>query len=184
MHCPRCGQQQVSEEIKYCSRCGFPLGLVSEILAQGGTLSQLDGLSKNNQWLTRNFGLKIALLWFLILTFLLVPLAGITYAPGEIIGGLAIIGFGGGLLLTVLSFMFLQNPVKPLSNQPALSEDLSRARNLNGVRAGTALPPQTSRPVSSYDPPLAGSWKAPETDDLIPHSVTDGTTRLLQKEEE
>ena len=33
MYCPRCSQQQVSEETKFCSRCGLPLGLVSELLA-------------------------------------------------------------------------------------------------------------------------------------------------------
>ena len=46
MYCPRCGQQQVSEEIKFCSRCGFPLGLVSEIIMHGGFLPQLADLYK------------------------------------------------------------------------------------------------------------------------------------------
>jgi hypothetical protein len=31
MHCPRCGQQQISDQTKFCSRCGFQLGLVSEL---------------------------------------------------------------------------------------------------------------------------------------------------------
>ena len=96
MHCPRCGQQQVSEAIKFCSRCGFSLGLVSEILAHGGFLPQLADLDdKGNKWLTRNFGLKISLLWFLLLDFILVPLAAITDAPGEVIAFLAVVGFCG-----------------------------------------------------------------------------------------
>ena len=46
MHCPSCGQQQVSLETKFCSRCGFPLGVVSEVLAHGGFLPQLAELYK------------------------------------------------------------------------------------------------------------------------------------------
>ncbi|HYG80061.1 MAG TPA: hypothetical protein VD861_06720, partial [Pyrinomonadaceae bacterium] len=34
MYCPRCSQQQASEEVRFCSRCGFQLGVVKELLAQ------------------------------------------------------------------------------------------------------------------------------------------------------
>lgn len=36
MYCPNCGQQQVSEEMRFCSRCGFQLGAVSALLTTGG----------------------------------------------------------------------------------------------------------------------------------------------------
>jgi hypothetical protein len=36
MYCPKCGQQQVSEEMRFCSRCGFQLGAVTSLLASGG----------------------------------------------------------------------------------------------------------------------------------------------------
>ena len=32
MFCPQCGQQQVSGEMRFCSRCGFPLGGVIQLL--------------------------------------------------------------------------------------------------------------------------------------------------------
>jgi hypothetical protein len=183
MHCPRCGQQQVTEEIKFCSRCGFPLGLVSEILAHGGFLPQLADLHKSKKWLTRNFGVKISLIWFLLINFILVPLAAITRAPGGVVAGLAVIGFCGGLLMTALSFLFLQKENKTFFGQTAVPSDNSAPQYLSGNQNQTALPPQTSQPVSSYAPPLAGSWKAPDTGDLVPHSVTEGTTKLLQKDE-
>lgn len=184
MHCPRCGQQQVSEEIKFCSRCGFPLGLISEILAHGGFLPQLADLqNKGKKWLTRNFGLKISLLWFLLLCFILLPLAAITRAPGPVIPGLAIIGFCGGLLIAALSFLFLQNERKDLQGQNDFQNLSGAPEYLKGKQNRTALPPQTSQPVSAYAPPGAGSWKAPDTGDLVPNSVTEGTTKLLQKDE-
>jgi hypothetical protein len=185
MHCPRCGQQQVTEDIKFCSRCGFPLGLVSEILAHGGFLPQLAELNnKSKKWLTRNFGLKISLLWFLLICFILVPLAAITKAPSGIVPGLAIIGFCGALVLTVLSTLFLPNEKKSFTGQNEIQNDnLHAPQFLGGNQNQNALPPQTSQPVSSYAPPTAGSWKAPDTGELVPRSVTEGTTKLLQKDE-
>ncbi|HKG23902.1 MAG TPA: hypothetical protein VKC34_18510 [Blastocatellia bacterium] len=38
MHCPKCGGQQSSNEVKFCSRCGFYLGVVTELLNLDGTL--------------------------------------------------------------------------------------------------------------------------------------------------
>jgi hypothetical protein len=184
MHCPRCGQQQVSEDIKFCSRCGFPLGLVSEILVHGGFLPQLADLqNKGKKWLTRNFGLKISLLWFLLVCFILLPLAAITKAPGGVVAGLAIIGFCGGLLMAALAYLFLPNEMKALPGQQALPNETAAPQHLKGQPNQTALPPATSQPVSSYAPPSAGSWKAPETGELVPQSVTEGTTKLLQKDE-
>ncbi|HVE56963.1 MAG TPA: hypothetical protein VNB22_09045 [Pyrinomonadaceae bacterium] len=184
MHCPRCGQQQVTEDIKFCSRCGFPLGLVSEVLAHGGFLPQLAELNnKSKKWLTRNFGLKISLLWFLLICFILVPLAAITRAPGGMIPGLAIIGFCGALLMAALSFLFLPKEKNYLQGQNELPNANYEPQYLSGNQNQNALPPQTSQPVSSFAPPTAGSWKAPDTGELVPHSVTEGTTKLLQKDE-
>ncbi len=178
MHCPRCGQQQVSDEIKFCSRCGFPLGLISEILAHGGFLPQLADLGKDKKWLTRNMGLKISLLWFLLITFILVPLAAITKAPGGVVAGLSIIGFCGGIFLTAMSFLFLKNEPKPFQNQT----EMNVQQFLGGQQTQSVLPPQTSQPVSSYNPPPSAAWKAPDTGELVPHSVTENTTKLLQKD--
>jgi zinc-ribbon domain len=35
MYCPRCGQQQISDEMKFCSRCGLPMSGLAEWLAGG-----------------------------------------------------------------------------------------------------------------------------------------------------
>ena len=44
IHCPKCGQQQTSNEIRYCSRCGFLLTGVSEIVANDGVLPAVCGV--------------------------------------------------------------------------------------------------------------------------------------------
>ena len=36
MYCPKCGQQQVSDNTRFCSRCGLPIDVLAEWLAGGG----------------------------------------------------------------------------------------------------------------------------------------------------
>lgn len=36
MYCPRCSQQQIPEEVRFCSRCGFQLAGVSQLLKTDG----------------------------------------------------------------------------------------------------------------------------------------------------
>ena len=182
MHCPRCGQQQVSEETRFCSRCGFPLSLVSEILANGGVLPQLAELQRggeNKKWLTRKNALKFSLAWFLLITFLLTPLAAIADAE-EAAASFAVIGFMGGLLMMALSFLFLPKEIRvwqPPGNTSEQANYFAPQTNQN------ALPPPQSQPVHDYVP-AAGSWKAPDTGEFArPGSVTEGTTKLLQKDE-
>ena len=179
MHCPRCGQQQISEEIKFCSRCGFPLGLVSEIISHGGFLPQLAELHNSKKVLTRNNGLKMSLIWFLLITFIFVPLAAITHAPGGFIAGFSIIGVCGAMFLAALSFLFLPKAQNSIQYQ----NETNAPQFLGGNKTQNALPPPISQPFSSYVPPAANSWKAPDTGELVPHSVTEGTTKLLQKDE-
>ena len=33
MHCPQCGQEQISPEMRFCKSCGFSLDGVKELLA-------------------------------------------------------------------------------------------------------------------------------------------------------
>ena len=40
MFCPQCGHQQVSNDMRFCSRCGLSLGLVTYLLADSGNQLQ------------------------------------------------------------------------------------------------------------------------------------------------
>jgi hypothetical protein len=42
MYCPQCSQKQVSEEMRFCSRCGFPLAIVTQLVRNGGALEGFD----------------------------------------------------------------------------------------------------------------------------------------------
>lgn len=182
MHCPNCGQQQVSDQTKFCSRCGFPLGLVSELLAHGGFLPQLADLYKKNTIFTRRNGVVFSILWCLFFLLIMAPLWGIANIE-ELAGASAVIGIFGGLIFLIASLMLLKKPTPVIDLLPA-GQPVSAPASLYARPAQSALPPQQSQPVSSYTPP-AGGWKTPDTGEFAhPGSVTESTTKLLQKEDE
>lgn len=181
MHCPRCGQQQVTEQIKFCSRCGFLLELIPELLVNGGILPQLVELNQNKKWLTRKTGLKLGLIWMIFMWFVITPLGGIIDVDElSALGG--VLGFAGMILSLIISFMFLENPPKFANTQNVNFRSDYMPQNLSGnVPSQGALPPQQSVPASSYVPPAPGRWQT--TNDLTaPPSVTEPTTKLLEKD--
>jgi hypothetical protein len=181
MYCPRCSQQQVSEETKYCSRCGFPLGLVSEILAHGGFLPQLAELYQSKKWFTRKNGVVFSILWMIFFLLFLASLFGIADIP-EMAGVSAVIGIFGGLMWLIASLVFLRSASKDSFS----ANELPGATTVNNLYQSNQkiLPPQQSQPAQSYVPPVS-SWKAPNTGEYAtPQSVTEGTTKLLKKDEE
>ncbi len=180
MHCPSCGQQQISTETKFCSRCGLPLGLVSEVVAHGGYLPQLAQLeSPKRPLLSRRNVLKFALIWFLVFLFILTPFGGIADIE-ELAAVSAILGIFGGLIFMISAFLFF--PKDRTVTVPAnFYQPGEQQRGFQPQQAQGSLPPQQSVPVSSYGPPQAGSWR--DTNDLQPASVTESTTRLLDQED-
>ena len=69
MFCPRCGQEQASGELRFCSRCGLPMGIIAEVLANGETLPQLLDLGKKSIFYKTD-GAIFSLFWFIF--FLLI----------------------------------------------------------------------------------------------------------------
>ena len=179
MYCPRCGQEQISSELRFCSRCGIPLNLITEVVAHNGSLPQLEEAVKNKTLFTRRNGLIFSLFWFLIFVLVLTPLFGIADID-EMAGVTAILGTMGGLILMLASLTLLKKTPKNQNfDNPQFAQN--EMRHLNQGRQ-SALPPQQSIPVSSYAPPPAGSWQS-NTEDLQPTSVTEETTKLLKKNE-
>lgn len=180
MHCPSCGQQQISNETKFCSRCGLPLSIVSEVLVHGGYLPQLAELNnKKGTIFSRRNGLGFSLIWCLFFLFIMTPLWGILNVD-ELAGASAVIGIFGGLIMMISSLIFLKKdilryPIDQSSYQPA-----PQIYGMHGSQQQGALPPQRSVPVSTYTMPQAGSWR--DTNDLVPN-VSESATKLLEKDE-
>jgi len=172
MHCPACGQQQVSNETKFCNRCGLPLGTVSEVLNHGGYLPQLNELAKGGDtfWTRRN-GLWLSLFFFILMILLAIITGGILDL--EVLGELSVaLAFFGTALMLIASVAFLKKPVRYAT--PELLRQVSGPQQ-------PALPPQRVTPAGAYTTPVAGNWR--DTNDLTP-TVTESSTQLLEKDYE
>jgi hypothetical protein len=158
------------------------MGLVSEILAHGGFLPQIDELNKIKSIFTKKNGVIFGVMWFIAFTMLFTSILGISNAPDEMVGISAVIGVFGGLMLIIGSLALL-----PSSKQYPLipAQSLNPAQPVHGLHGAgqhQALPGQQSIPASAYAPPKAGSWR--NTNDLEQTSVTESTTKLLEKDEQ
>lgn len=181
MHCPRCGQQQVSSETKFCSRCGFQLGLVAEILANDGYLPQLAELYKGKTTIfTRKNGVIFTVLWFIFFVMMMPAFFGILNAD-DAAGVSAVFGIFSTIMLLIVSLGLLKKTPKSQHLRPIES---AVPASLHGQPPSpSALPPQQQQPAEFYTAPQ-GSWRAPDTGDLVERgSVIENTTKLLKRDE-
>lgn len=185
MFCPQCGQQQVSGEVRFCSRCGLPLNIIAEVLAAGGALPSsalaMHGVGKLSP---RQRGVRQGAM-LMLSTMLLVPLMAII--TSFITGGeeffipiVAISCFVGGLLRIIYALMFEEkfSPGVPVAVPQYVPPGMPAQMNAAAATHNAALPPRQSTPVPSFMQPRRGN-----TAELVhPPSVTDHTTRLLNKD--
>ena len=174
MFCPQCGQEKFSDATNYCSRCGFLLTGTAELLQTGGVgQSSVQGAGKRAES-PRKRGLKQGLFIFL-LTFLVAPLVGmlsmaLNMRP-TLVGVATVLLFMGGILRMIYALMFEE----AAPNQVLLPHALPFA-------GAGSLPPQSTYPVDAHQQPARGNWR--DTNDLLPISVTEGTTKLLDADEQ
>ncbi len=182
MYCPRCGEEQNSGNLRFCNRCGLPLGLVSEVLSNDGTLPQLEELySKKGKIITKRNGMIFSLFWMIFFDLIITPFWGVMDVC-ELAGMSALIGLFGGLMILLFSKFFLKNPPNDLDMQALLNN--ANPQNLSSRQTQqNVLPSQQTQSAQEYVAPSAASWKTFNTGELVqPGSVTEGTTKLLKKE--
>ena len=181
MFCPQCGQQQVTGVIRFCSRCGFPLDGVIQLLSNGGALPAYRSADEPVQISPRRKGVKQGMLLFLI-GVVLVPILGMFASfssavfPQMLAILAAIVCFVGGPLRMFYAGVFEEGAPKPFRPFVPPMQMPVQQQFMAPVQS-PALPPPPAR-----QPP---SWRTrPTTAELAnPPSVTENTTRLLDKED-
>jgi hypothetical protein len=172
MFCPQCGQQQASDAARFCSRCGFQLGAVSGLLATGGAAPEVSLEAVPVPDSPRRVGARLGLSG-MFLAPALAMLSEIIGTPDE----LALVGmmvFLAGLFRLLYALIFEDGPYRRHLQRQQVYVPPSQ---FAPPREASALPPQQGVPARGYVPPRA------ETADLAYRpSVTEGTTRLLDRE--
>ena len=170
MFCPNCGQQQISEEMKFCSRCGLALSGLAEWLA-GGSLPvkraaeeiQVAGVSPRRKNVRRAAKLMFfsGVLFPIFLAFsIAVDEAGPLVIPFMV--------FFISLVWMLYARLFSDNTVRAF-NQPAV---------FGPSQTRSSLPPANTAAIPNTD-------RRPRvrTNELYqPPSVTENTTKLLEND--
>ena len=167
MYCPKCGQQQISDEMRFCSRCGLALSGLAEWLTGGGVPVQrqveVQQVSADSP---RRKGIRRAAKLMFFSGVLFVVFLAISLAVNE--GGPMIVPF---LVFFVSLVMMLY--ARLFSDKTA--SVINQTTELNSPTTRSSLPPATSIPINSR--------QQVRTNELAqPSSVTEHTTRLLDNE--
>ena len=167
MYCPKCSQQQVSEDLRYCSRCGFPLTGVALLLDNDGLIPQLaakDAPRRRGKIMKESLVLTLA-------SWMLVVLGTATWDWG---GPFESVAKVGSLILFVLGLIGLLRFLYAFLFVYEISATAEPAFPVAARR--TALPLPQDIPLSDYP-------QRTRTKEMIPRgSVTENTTRLLDKD--
>jgi hypothetical protein len=176
MFCPKCGQSQVADEVRFCSRCGFHLSGAAELLANHGLLTPTTSQIAAQDLSPRRKGVrqggKLMLIGMFVIAFLLVFVA-LTGAPEEF-PLLGLLVFLAGLLRLIYAFLFEEKvPAAPPAAQAYAPPRFA------APQPGDALPPHASVPARGF------FARRPDTAEIVtPPSVTEHTTRLLDERDD
>lgn len=170
MYCPNCGQQQISDEMRFCSRCGLALSELAEWLAGGSLQVKRPEAVQVSRDSPRRKGIRRAakLMFFSGVLFPIFLVFSLAVDEG---GPLAIpfILFFVSLVMMLYARLF-SDKTAPALNQAAQTSAL-------GSASARSLPPPINIPISGV-----GRQHVRTNELAQPPSVTDHTTRLLDNE--
>ena len=172
MYCPNCGQQQVSEEMRFCSRCGLALTGLAEWLA-GGSLPVLRQIEpEQTPAITprrKNMRRAAKLMFFsgvLFPIFLVISL--VVHEPGPMFVPFFV--FFVSLVWMLYARLFSDN-TQPVSYQAP------QTTVLGPMPARGSLPSANTTSI-----PNTGQRRARTNELAQPPSVTENTTRFFDNE--
>ncbi len=171
MYCPRCGQQQISDEMRFCSRCGMPTaGLMDWLNRVGASTPAPIAETQSLLPTPRKKGIRRAGKVLFVSGVLFVICFFISVVIGD--GGPMVIPFLVlfiGLVMMLYARLF-SSPVPKVQSQYSPPGSL-------GPMSMHALPPQTHVPMHDV------SQQRGRTNELAhPPSVTEHTTKLLDQD--
>ena len=162
MFCPQCGHEQVSNDTRFCSRCGLTLGLVTDLLGSNQTQLQRE---KRELW-----GMSLLLATILMLMNFFIVFGAITLphlANGVffwlwLAGTTTSLTIGGAGLVNLIRSGFFKR-LKEREARLTLMKSNKERQTLKGETDNTKLDPAATARL------------------LAPNSITESTTRELEE---
>ena len=177
MFCPKCSQQQASDEVRFCSRCGFQLGVVKELLAQteAPAAARVEPLPPAPARGLRRRDVTVGALLMFVVGLIVVLFPDTT--PPPVRDGQLVMLVGLFIALTLL-VNFIR-PMLKAANKLFGDDEAARpapdlTTRVSPAAQRAALPPTRTVPASSFSPPSVNTAEMRQ-----PPSVAEHTTNLL-----
>ena len=172
MHCPRCGEQQSSNEIRFCRKCGLAMDDVKEILAPEGFAAKKPKKSTTGSAVRQGLGL---VLFGFVLVALLAILRDLNLVPQVFVKIAALVFCVGGAIRMAYPYAFGKD-VSSKTENTLLEND--EGHRLEGNISTNKLLPQ-----AQFYPPINSVIENYDTAEILsPPSVTEDSTRLLKNQ--
>jgi hypothetical protein len=177
MFCPKCNQQQASETMRFCSRCGFPLAGVAMLLQNDGVAPELSsGQDRKRRSSRRTIMIESAV--FTVICWIVGIFATFWFdsgGPFETIFKIAALLFSALSLIGVIRFLYGFIIAKDPPAPRTLSGATSRSNATLETPGHFALPAQHGPPITDYS-------QRGNTNEMVPRaSITEHTTKLLDE---
>jgi hypothetical protein len=170
MYCPGCGQQQISDEMRFCSRCGLALNGLAEWMAGGMLVKRADetrALTSSQRRIALRRAAK--LMFFSVALFIAaIALSLAIDEPGPMIFPALL--FFASLLWMVYARLFIDDTT------PALNH-VAPASAFGPITTRASLSPATNTPMPDF-----GRQQVRTNELAQAPSVTEHTTRLLDQD--
>lgn len=168
MYCPNCGQQQMLDEMRFCSRCGLALTGLADWLA-GGRVQRVEQSPVAEPSRRRKHLRRAAKLMFF---------SGVLFPVFFAI--CAAIDEGGPMVIPCLvlfvSLVWMLYARLFMSNRPSVDYQAPQTTALGSMSARSSLPPATTTSIPVGRPQV-------RTNELAQRpSVTENTTRFFDNE--
>jgi hypothetical protein len=173
MHCPRCGQKQVSAEVHFCKSCGLPLDRVKGLLAGDEVSPVLDQGSQKPGESPRRKGVRQGVKLIFICLVLAVLTSRIGGRRGDF---LPLMFFMAGMVRILYAVIFQGGASRKKKHEDSTPSAPIRTERLRTATRGHALYVSRGVPVAAFITPRV------YTSEMAgPPSVTEHTTKLLNE---
>lgn len=167
MFCPKCGQSQVSDEVRFCVRCGLQLDNVKSLITtQVPTIQQNEDTQPVSKW--HRPGVKTGAKLMFLSAILFPIFLGFAIAEDDLIFLILVPKtiFLLGLFWMIYSRIFGESPIQNNKSIPSTINETKPSLPLFSQQVPQkTLPPQ---PINTAEI-------------IAPSSVTENTTKLLEQ---
>jgi hypothetical protein len=175
MFCPKCSQQQISDETRFCSRCGFQLNVVKALLSDENA-SQTDEIKKPDRSLRKRDMTIGAAIMFFFAFFVAVITVDMPASHSSRILLLVCAWLALSLLINIkpmIRYFLRAETAAPADEDFSISKTVAQFASRNKK----SLPEAHSIPASDF---VVSNVNTAEI--VKPPSITERTTNLLDKD--